>query len=139
MKSWLQQNNQAPWCIIPVCWTGIFFAVWLLCTPLAVVAQESLSPPEAPQATSVASDTVDVSLLRKNATLLALLSGPLGGHRIYLGTVARVPVLYALTLGGVLGLIPLIDIAVLWLSPNPSQYLNNPRFIMWLGARKESK
>jgi len=65
------------------------------------------------------------------AILMAVLTGPLGGHRLYLGTKPYVPIVYALTLGGGLGLLPAIDIVVIILSKDLSPYYNNPQIMMW--------
>src|SRR5690606_41456169 len=46
---------------------------------------------------------------RLKAALLALFLGHFGVHRIYLGTSPNVPIVYSLTLGGGLGLLPLAD------------------------------
>jgi len=65
------------------------------------------------------------------AILMALLTGPIGGHRIYLGTTPFVPIVYALTLGGGMGLLPAVDIIFILFSPNLTPYENNPNIIMW--------
>ncbi len=61
-----------------------------------------------------------------------LLTGPLGGHRIYMGTKPWVPVVYALTLGGGMGILPVADLLVILLSKNFDQWCDNPKIIMWL-------
>lgn len=60
--------------------------------------------------------------------------GVVGLHRIYLGTKPYVPIVYIATLGGCLGIIPLIDFAVLTFSKKEKlqQYLNNPKVFMWI-------
>jgi TM2 domain-containing membrane protein YozV len=58
--------------------------------------------------------------------------GFLGVHRIFLGTKPYIPVLYAGTLGGCLGIIPLTDFWVIVFSKDFELYLNNPKFFMWL-------
>ncbi len=65
------------------------------------------------------------------AILMAVLTGPLGGHRLYLGTKPYVPIVYALTLGGGLGLLPAVDIVVIILTNDLTQYYNNPQIMMW--------
>jgi len=65
------------------------------------------------------------------AILIAILAGPLGGHRLYLGTKPYVPIIYALTLGGGLGLLPAIDIIVILFSKDLSKYYDNPQIMMW--------
>ena len=68
---------------------------------------------------------------RIKAIILTVLTGPLGGHRIYLGTKAAVPVLYSLTLGGGI-LVTIIDLGYLIFSKDISLYENNSRFFMWI-------
>lgn len=41
--------------------------------------------------------------------LYAVALWPFGVHRLYLGTEAKIPVIYTLTLGGGIGILPLID------------------------------
>ncbi|NNE54760.1 MAG: hypothetical protein HKN32_01975 [Flavobacteriales bacterium] len=64
---------------------------------------------------------------------LTVLIGPFGGHRIYYGTSAKVPIFYALTLGGGLGILPLIDLLVVAFSKDLTPYFNNDRIFMWGG------
>lgn len=66
-----------------------------------------------------------------NAILLAIALGPFGVHRLYLGTHPRVPVIYTLTLGGGLGILPFADIIALLATDNVGQYMNNDKVIMW--------
>ncbi len=63
--------------------------------------------------------------------LVIVLAGPIGGHRLILGTKPHVPIIYALTLGGGLGLIPLIDLIMIVSSKDVSKYKNNSKIIMW--------
>ncbi len=74
----------------------------------------------------------------KKGTVLALtlLLGPIGGHRVLLGTKTIVPVLYAVTLGGGLGLVPLIDFFVCLFKKDLSHYQGDGRFLMWLRNEK---
>jgi hypothetical protein len=65
------------------------------------------------------------------AILMAVLTGPLGGHRLYLGTAPYVPIFYALTLGGGFGLLPLVDIIVIVFTKDLSSYENKSQIIMW--------
>ncbi|MFN4233628.1 MAG: NINE protein [Bacteroidia bacterium] len=68
---------------------------------------------------------------RLYAFCIAVLLGPFGAHRIYLGTNHMVPVAYTLTLGGGLGIIPVIDAILILATKNLEPYQNNPRFFMW--------
>jgi TM2 domain-containing membrane protein YozV len=71
------------------------------------------------------------------AALLSVLLGHFGVHRIYLGTSANVPVAYSLTLGGGLGLLPLIDTIAIISSKNLDEFSNNDRVIMWSKPKGE--
>lgn len=70
----------------------------------------------------------------KKGTVLALtvLLGPIGGHRVLLGTKPIIPILYAITLGGGFGLVPLIDFIACILKKDTTDYEKNERFLMWL-------
>jgi TM2 domain-containing membrane protein YozV len=61
---------------------------------------------------------------------LAIVLGPLGMHRLYLGTDYRVPVIYAITLGG-FGVLPLIDIVAIIATKDIAIFENNQQIIMW--------
>jgi TM2 domain-containing membrane protein YozV len=74
----------------------------------------------------------EVKHKKLKAILLGVALGHFGVHRIYLGTKAIVPIAYSLTLGGGLGLIPLVDVIALIATKDISQYENNSQFIMWL-------
>lgn len=78
----------------------------------------------------------DIQQQKQRSKLLAiaadLLAGPLGGHRIYLGTEPWVPVVYAVTLGGGIGLLPAIDLFVIIFTKDLNKYTDNPQIIMWL-------
>ncbi|MGY6563053.1 MAG: NINE protein [Luteibaculaceae bacterium] len=67
------------------------------------------------------------------AITAAVLLGPFGGHRLYLGTNEKVPVIYTLTLGGGLGLLPLIDIIHIIFTKDLSKFEQNERVFMWGG------
>ena len=61
-----------------------------------------------------------------------ILTGPLGGHRIYMGTKPWVPVIYAVTLGGGMGFLPVADLFVILFTKDLDRYCDNPQVIMWL-------
>jgi TM2 domain-containing membrane protein YozV len=69
---------------------------------------------------------------KATAIILAFTLGPLGVHRLYLGTEWKVPVIYAITLGGGFGILPLTDIIAILLTKHLEKYQNNPRVIMWI-------
>ncbi len=63
--------------------------------------------------------------------LLAIALGPFGAHRLYLGTNFKVPLIYTLTLGGGLGILPAIDLIILIITKEISRFQNNSRVFMW--------
>ena len=78
------------------------------------------------------SDTCKYQAARKiKAVIITILTGPLGGHRIYLGTKPVIPVIYALTLGGGI-VVTVIDLFHLIFTGDISKYEKNNRFFMWL-------
>ncbi len=58
--------------------------------------------------------------------------GIVGLHRIYLGTKPWVPVVYIASLGGIFGILPLIDFFVLLADKDSEQYDNNAKIFMWV-------
>jgi hypothetical protein len=74
------------------------------------------------------------STMRENPRLVAIILditlGVLGMHRLYLGTDLKVPVFYALTLGGG-GILWLIDLGMLIAVKDIEPFLDNPRLFMW--------
>ena len=58
--------------------------------------------------------------------------GIVGLHRIFLGTKPYVPVAYIASLGGIFGIMPLIDFFVICFDKDFEQYLNNPKVLMWV-------
>lgn len=65
--------------------------------------------------------------------LFTIFLGHFGVHRIYLGTDWKVPLFYTLTLGGGLGLLPLIDLFCIIFTNDLSVYEGVSRFFMWIG------
>ena len=65
------------------------------------------------------------------ATILTLTLGPFGAHRLYLGTEAIVPIFYTVTLGGGLGILPVIDLFHILFTKDLSRYYNNGQVFMW--------
>jgi TM2 domain-containing membrane protein YozV len=68
---------------------------------------------------------------RAIAVALTIAAGPFGAHRIYLGTTEWVPVFYTLTLGGGIGILPLIDLVYILVSRDLSNCYQNPHVFMW--------
>lgn len=58
--------------------------------------------------------------------------GIVGLHRIYLGTKPYVPVAYIASLGGVFGILPLIDFIVITFDKDFDQYRDNGKVFMWV-------
>lgn len=69
---------------------------------------------------------------RLKAALLALFLGHFGVHRIYLGASPNVPIVYSLTLGGGLGLLPLADFIFILTTKDLDEYRDNDKVFMWL-------
>ena len=74
---------------------------------------------------------VKPKLRKLKAVLLAVFLGHFGVHRIYLGTKENVPVVYSLTLGGGLGLLPLFDIIAILSTKDIDQFVDNNKIFMW--------
>ena len=58
--------------------------------------------------------------------------GIVGLHRIYMGTAPYVPIVYIGTLGGALGVLPMIDFIVILCKKNPEQFFGDRRVFMWM-------
>jgi TM2 domain-containing membrane protein YozV len=58
--------------------------------------------------------------------------GIVGLHRIYLGTKPYVPIAYIATLGGVFGILPLIDFCAILLEKDLVNFENNGKVLMWV-------
>jgi TM2 domain-containing membrane protein YozV len=58
--------------------------------------------------------------------------GIVGLHRIYLGTKPYVPIAYIATLGGVFGILPLIDFCAILLEKDLAAFENNGKVLMWV-------
>lgn len=69
---------------------------------------------------------------RLKAALLSIFLGHFGVHRIYLGTSPNVPVVYSLTLGGGLGLLPLADFVAILSTKDLDRYKESKQVFMWL-------
>lgn len=66
------------------------------------------------------------------AIVLDLFLGGLGIHRAYLGTKTFTWIGYILTCGGIVGIVPLVDLVVLIINNSDiSEYVDNPKFFMW--------
>ena len=75
-------------------------------------------------------DNGEVKFKRGTAILFTIFTGILGGHRIYMGTHQRTPIIYSVTFGG-FGILPLIDLVHLIFTKDISVYENKTQIIMW--------
>lgn len=82
--------------------------------------------------TKVADNSFKPKFKRLKAALLALFLGHFGVHRIYLGTSPNVPIVYSLTLGGGLGLLPLADFIFILTTKDLEAFAENDKVFMWL-------
>ena len=75
---------------------------------------------------------------KKNKKLIAAILafpfpfGIVGLHRIYLGSAPFVPIVYIGSLGGVFGILPLIDFIAILSQPTIEEYLDNDKVFMWI-------
>ncbi|MBX2971615.1 MAG: TM2 domain-containing protein [Flavobacteriales bacterium] len=115
-----------------VAWRALVLGLTLFCG-----LQVRAGGPFVPVGSIPAVDSVHVTVENQRivGSGLALLLGPFGAHRIYLGTTPKVAVIYGLTFGG-FGVLPLIDLGHLLFSKDLEPYRNNDRVIMW-GRPKE--
>ena len=67
---------------------------------------------------------------------LCIALGPFGVHRLYLGTSEKVPILYTLTLGGGLGVLPILDFFTILLTNDLKVYKNNTNVFLWTPNKK---
>ena len=75
-------------------------------------------------------DNGEVTFKRGKSILFTIFTGILGGHRIYMGTHQRTPIIYSVTFGG-FGILPLIDLIHLIFKKDISVYENKTQIIMW--------
>ena len=91
-----------------------------------------------PRHLEIEADYSPIQLKEKDpviAWLIAFPGGMLGLHRLYLGTNTQTIILYIATVGGVLGLVPMIDWILLLQGIQKgdiSKYIGNKKFIMWI-------
>ncbi len=65
------------------------------------------------------------------AAMLTVGLGLFGVHRMYLGTDMKVPIIYVLTLGGGLGVLPMIDLLAILFTKDLEPYKDNGKVFMW--------
>ena len=88
---------------------------------------------------SLVGDTVLLTekQIRRKRFISAILSFPLpfgiiGLHRVYLGSEPYIPLVYIGTLGGVFGILPLIDFISICRHKKIDYFMNNKRLMMWV-------
>ena len=62
---------------------------------------------------------------------LAVLLGPFGAHRLYLGTTPKVAIIYGITFGG-FGVLTTIDLLHLLFTKDLDAYRNSDKVFMWV-------
>ncbi len=67
---------------------------------------------------------------RLTAATFDITLGLLGVHRLYLGTNPKVPIVYAITLGGA-GFLVLADLGIILFSKDLEKYTDNDHVFMW--------
>ena len=80
-------------------------------------------------------DSTNSENTRLMAGSLAVLLGPFGAHRLYLGTSAKVAVVYGLTFGG-FGVLAVIDLGHILFTKDLGRFHNNDHVFMWTRERE---
>lgn len=136
-------------------WKSGFFVLLLCAFSTPAVAMDHNTPviPEVwpihqqtrtpdPELIAYLTHSLELPQTKENTRLVAialtLALGPFGAHRIYLGTNVKVPLFYTLTLGGGLGILPVLDLLHIIFTKDLSPYFNNDKIFMW-GQKKEAK
>lgn len=70
------------------------------------------------------------------AVAFSLFLGHFGGHRLYLGTDEKIPILYTVTLGGGL-ILPFIDTIFIIFTKDLEKFENNENFFIWTPKASE--
>lgn len=115
----------------------IFFFVPLICS-VSYAGKPSKMPEKTPFITyeNGTTDTLTAygneafKFRRGKAILFTIFTGPFGGHRIYLKTQPKIPIIYSVTLGG-FGVLPLIDLAHLIFTKDLARFEKNKKLFMW--------
>lgn len=104
----------------------------LLALFIALAAPAFAGGPFVAKSTVLLDDSVQVTVENERviSSALAVLLGPFGAHRIYLGTTPKVAIIYGVTFGG-FGVLVLLDLGHLLFSRDLSAYRNNDRVFMW--------
>jgi hypothetical protein len=114
-----------------------FLFLLLFCAPLLTCGNGIIANPETIKENILEIHRIEgIEIGKKHtkkrweAIVITLLAGPIGAHRIYLGTEAKTPILYTLTLGG-LGILPLIDLGHLIFKKDFHSLENNPNIFIF--------
>lgn len=93
---------------------------------------EAPAAPVAPATPALQSDPAIVNVVALVLDWIGL--GGIGIHRLILGTKPINCLWYFLTIGGIFGIIPLVDgiMLIVDLIQGSASYFDNPAFIMWL-------
>jgi len=119
--------------------------VLLACTLTGAVYVAAMGPVEAPAFPGAVfavgpafADTVDhPENPRLLASGLAVLLGPFGAHRLYLGTTPKVAIIYGITFGG-FGVLALLDLGHILFTKDLEPYRNSDRVFMWSRGQGEA-
>lgn len=68
------------------------------------------------------------------AWILCWFLGSIAIHRVYMGSDAKLVLLYFITCGGIFGVLPIVDWVLLLIGvieDDISKYVNNNKFVMW--------
>jgi len=93
-----------------------------------------------PGSVIIPADTIIVKGKTKGEAILWwALGGVVGLHRIYLGTSPVIPVFYAVTLGGGMGLLVLGDLIAILIVKDINDYADNPSILMWVTEKSKKQ
>ncbi|MBL4623688.1 MAG: TM2 domain-containing protein [Flavobacteriales bacterium] len=114
----------------------LFIALFTLFISLTVAGEVHSEPPAVffSDSSIISTGALDKKTIRRKKAIaigLAITLGPFGVHRLYLGSDAKIPVIYSVTLGA-FGILPLTDIIAILTTRDIGQYLNNKQIIMWM-------
>ena len=111
----------------------IFFIFPLLPVKAEIIFQKTLLPEDT--IVAILHQTTITKTNKLTAIAFAILTGPLGGHRVYLGTTTRIPLIYTATLGG-FGILVVADIIAILTTKDLSVYCNNNNIFMWVSSKQ---
>ena len=117
----------------------LFFTYKTIALTLAIVLFTSSISVAQNTADTLIKPQVSVFKKRMTAALLTLTMGPLGAHRIYLGCSPHVPVAYVATVGGGVGVIPVIDFFAILFTRDLAKLEHNNNVFMWLKKTKNNE